>query len=42
MDKLIIVVNEYPLTSFLVFLGIYILLSVVVGIVETIFKIKTK
>jgi len=37
MDKLITTVNQYPLTSFFVFLGLYLLLSIVVGIVEDVF-----
>lgn len=42
MDKLIITVNEYPLTSFFVFLGIYILLSIIQIVVENIFIYKFK
>lgn len=40
MDKLITTVNEYPFTSFCVFLGLYILLAGVGVIIETIFKRK--
>lgn len=37
MEKLITTVNEYPWTSFCVFLGLYILLSLIATTVENIF-----
>lgn len=43
MDKLILVVNEYPLTSFFVFLGFYILIQSAIKLAEVVFlNIKTK
>lgn len=42
MDKLITTVNEYPLTSFFVFLGMYILLSIIAKVVENIFLSEFK
>jgi len=42
MDKLITTVNEYPWTSFLVFLAMYILLSIISKVVENIFLSEFK
>lgn len=42
MDKLITTVNEYFWTSFWVFLGLYILLSIIATVVENIFFSKFK
>lgn len=39
MDKLILTVNEYPWTSFFVFLAIYSLMGLVSNLVEDILKI---
>lgn len=40
MDKLILVVNEYPWSSFFTFLMLYVLLGILAEIVTTIFKVK--
>jgi hypothetical protein len=40
MEQLINIVNKYPWTSFWTFLMIYILLSMIVRICETIFLTK--
>lgn len=37
MDKLIIVANQYPWTSFFVFLGMYILLDLIATTAQNIF-----
>lgn len=42
MAELIIAVYQYPWTSFLVFLGLWILANVVLVTVETIFNKKIK
>ena len=42
MDKLIITVNQYPWTSFFVFLGLYLLLDLVFVSVLNIFYCKFK